>query len=81
MTIEIMQVTSQAARDPKVVAVADGIKVAWKVRTADRDGRRPRYVGWTCPEHGNGECVHTEAVEALLHDSILDRLQAMERRG
>lgn len=73
-------VTSTAAPNPKVVAEVDGVKAAWKVRTASRDGRYQFYTGWICAEHGKQECRHTLTIEAHLHHPILERMKSLERK-
>ena len=79
------QVTSVGARDPKVQAEVDGVKVTWKVRAASRDGRYPRLVGWYCTDHGPQRdyetlCSHAVAAESHLSETVMDRLDAVERR-
>lgn len=86
MKIQFQQVSSARSPHAKVVALVDGIKVTWKVRTERYYGpyQRPRIVGWYCSEDGvQGEeaCDHVLAIEDLLDEAILEKLDALEAQG
>lgn len=90
--VEFQQVTSSHARDPKIVAEVDGVRVMWKVRvdSVSKGGRpAPRFVGWICSAHReqvwpedlqwDPRCDHVKAAEDYLHEDVLKALQWHER--
>lgn len=71
MTVKFTKI--QTGRTPEIGAYVDNVLVTWR--------RRQGVSMWRCGEHGEGLCDHSEAVEAILPDPLIDRLEHHENRN
>lgn len=70
MTIKITKITT--GKTPQIGAIVDNVLVTW--------GRRGGVASWRCREHGEGLCDHSEALEDMLPDPFIARLEYIEDR-